>query len=105
MIHEDFMTELFQPVVQAAAIREAASPDTEARAALRVARQRTKLAHPFLNDKQLDFIVNAAVGQIVMGETDDDLGTVVTREAVAYAETVPFDATAAFDGLLVSGRR
>jgi len=105
MIHEDFMTELFQPVGQAAAVREAASPDAEARAALRSVRQQTKLAHPFLDEKQLDFIVNAAVGQIVRGQTDDGLGTVVAREAKAYAETIPFDATAAFDGLLASGGR
>lgn len=105
MVHEDFMTELFQPVGQAAAVREAASPDAEARAAQRVARQQTKLMHPFLNDKQLDFIVNAAVGQIAMGQTDDDLGAVVAREATAYAETISFDATAAFDGLLARGRR
>ncbi len=105
MVHEDFMTELFQPVVEAAAVREAASPDAEARAALRVARQQTKLAHPFLNEKQLDFIVNAAVGQIAMGDTDGSFETVVAREAGAYAETIPFDATAAFDGLLANGRR
>jgi len=104
MVHEDFMTELFQPAVQAAVVREAARPDAEARAAQRVARQRTKLAHPFFNGKQLDFIINAAVGQIAMGETDDDLSTVVAREARAYAETIPFDATVAFDGLLAQGR-
>jgi len=104
MIHEDFMTELFQPVVQAAAIREAASPDAEARIALRVARQRTKLAHPFFNGKQLDFIINAAVGQIAMGDTDDDLDVVVAREAAAYSETIPFDAIATFDALLARGR-
>jgi len=104
MVHEDFMTELFQPAVQAAVVREAARPDAEARAAQRVARQRTKLAHPFLNEKQLDYIVNAAVGQIAMGETYDDLSTVVAREARAYAETIFFDATAAFDGLLAQGR-
>jgi len=39
-----------------------------------------------------------------MGETDDDLSTVVAREARAYAETISFDATAAFDGLLAHGR-
>jgi len=105
MIHEDFMTELFQPVVEAAAIREAASPDAEARAALRSVRQQTKLTHPFLNDKQLDFIIDAAVGQIALGGTDDDLGTMVAREARTYAETIPFDATATFDGLLARGRR
>jgi hypothetical protein len=48
--------------------------------------------------------LDAAVGQIAMGEPDDDLGTVVGREASAYAEPIPFDATAAFDGLLASGR-
>ena len=105
MVHEDFMTELFQPVVQAAAVREAASPHAEGLAALRSARQQTKRAHPFLNDKQVEYIVDSAIHQIVKGDTCDDLDVVVAREAAAYSETVPFNVTAAFDALLSSGRR
>lgn len=104
MVHEDFMTELFQPVVHAAAVREAESPDAEARAALRVARQQVKRAHPLLNDRQVEFILDAAVRQIAVGTTDDPFEDVVAREATAYRDTVPFNAVAAFDALL-SGRR
>ncbi len=105
MVHDDFMTELFQPVVEAAAVREAASPYADGLAALRSARQQTKRAHPFLTDTQVEYIVDRAVRQIGMGDTADDLDVVVAREAAAYSETVPFDVTAAFDALLSSGRR
>lgn len=105
MIRDDFMTELFQPVVQAAAVREAASPYADGLAALRSARQQTKRAHPFLDDKQVEYIIDSALHQIAMGDTYDDLDVVVTREAAAYSETVPFDATAVFDAMLASGGR
>ncbi len=105
MVHEDFMTELFQPVVQAAAVREAASPYADGLAALRSARQLTKRAHPFLNDKQVEYIIEAALRQKEMGDTYDDFDVVVAREAAAYSETVPFNVTAAFDAMLANGGR
>ncbi len=105
MVHDDFMTELIAPAVQAAAVREAASPYADEMAALRSARQQTKRAHPFLDDKQVEYIIDSALRQREMGQTYDDFDVVVAREAAAYSETVPFDATAEFDALLSSGRR
>jgi len=105
MIHDDFMTELCAPVVQAAAVREAASPYADGYATLRVARQQIKRAHPFLDDGQVEYIIDSALRQRERGQTYDDFDVVVAREATAYSETVPFDATAAFDAMLANGGR
>lgn len=105
MVHDDFMTELFAPALRAAAVREVASPYADGLAALRSARQQTKRAHPFLDDKQVEYIIDSALRQREMGQTYDDFDVVVAREAAAYSETVPFDAVAEFDALLSSGCR
>lgn len=105
MVHDDLMTELLQPVVQAAAVREAASPYADELATLRAARQQTKRAHPFFTDKQVAYIVDRAVRQIAMGDTYDDFDVVVAREAAEYSETSPFNAVAEFDAMLANGGR
>jgi len=105
MVRDDVMTELFAPAVQAAAVREAASPYADELATLRAARQQTKRAHPFFTDKQVEYIIVSALRQREMGQTYDDFDVVAAREAAAYSETIPFDATAAFDAMLANGGR
>jgi len=90
MVHDDFMTELFQPVVQAAAVRETAGPEDEGSAIIREAKASILKRHRRLTDAQATYVLDHSINVFAADPySDESFGAVVTRESDAFVETLP----------------
>jgi len=87
---QDFLTELLAPVSKTAPVRESATGAEGAGAAV-VREAKADLRTRYrLNDTQAEFVIDRAVAAFVNDPySDESFEAVVTREADAYADTLP----------------
>ncbi len=87
---EDFMRDLLAPIAATAAVRESAGPEGEGAAVIHEARASILKRHRRLTDAQATYVVDRSVNMFADDPySDESFEAVVTREADAYADTLP----------------